>query len=184
LSDITSRLQYYVKVKLRGRGVPTTTNNSRAMALTLERFSVVLLAANLFVLVRADDYDYDYDECGNQGYGDIDHTAFVVSLFIVLPIIMCVFCCSCCSFCTVAWLVTCLYPPLGCRRSNNDPTIVEVIDPELELLSLKMPPDGIDLPPPYSLAASPSAPPPLTPDSQVVDHKQEPVGDIDHEKED
>jgi hypothetical protein len=84
----------------------------------------------------------------------------------------------------VAWLVTCLYPPLGCRRSNNDPTIVEVIDPELELLSLKMPPDGIDLPPPYSLAASPSAPPPLTPDSQVVDHKQEPVGDIDHEKED
>jgi hypothetical protein len=44
------------------------------MALTLERFSVVLLAANLFVLVRADDYDYDYDECGNQGYGDIDHS--------------------------------------------------------------------------------------------------------------
>ena len=51
-----------------------------------------------------------------------------------------------------------------------------------------MPPDGIDVPPPYSLAAaSPSAHPHLTPDSQEFTSlipQQEPVGDIDHEKED
>ncbi|CAI8001028.1 hypothetical protein GBAR_LOCUS3098 [Geodia barretti] len=121
--------------------------------------------------------------------------AFFVSLFIVMPIIMCVYCCSCCTFCTVAWLVTCIHR-WGTRwRRNNDPTIVEVIDPQqvgapgnIINSGPPMPPDGIDVPPPYSLAAaSPSAPPPLTPDSQEVtsvDPKQEQVGDIDHEKED
>ncbi|CAI8045422.1 hypothetical protein GBAR_LOCUS25124, partial [Geodia barretti] len=150
-------------------------------------------AGNLFGLVRAD----DYDECDNQRYGDIDDTAFIVSLFIVLPIIMCVYCCSCCTFCTVAWLVTCIHRWGARWHRNNDPTIVEVIDPQqvgapvnINSRATKPPmsPDGIDVPPPYSLAAAgASAPPHLTPDSEEFSSlipQQEPVGDIDHEKED
>jgi hypothetical protein len=98
----------------------------------------------------------------------------------------------------VAWLVTYIHR-CGTRwRRNNDPTIVEVADPQRVGAPVNfnsgatkhpMSPDGIDVPPSYSLAAAgPSAPPPLTPDSQVVTslnpQAQEPVGDIDHEKED
>ena len=56
--------------------------------------------------------------------------AFIVSLFIVLPIILCVYCCSCCTFCTVAWLVTGIHRWGARWHRNNDPTIVEVIDPQ------------------------------------------------------
>ena len=36
--------------------------------------SVLIYSFQLTVVTLADDYDYDYDECGNQGYGDIDHS--------------------------------------------------------------------------------------------------------------
>ena len=36
--------------------------------------SVLIYSFQLTVVTLADDYDYDYDECGNQRHGDIDHS--------------------------------------------------------------------------------------------------------------
>ena len=45
--------------------------------------------------------------------------AFIVSLYIVLPITLLLYCCLCCSFCSVAWLTTWI-SRWSTRRRNRD----------------------------------------------------------------